>query len=71
MIINRKLRRDVLILEGVEKVRWFETIQSGHILCDIPTYIETEITNQEDLDNIESEYEYSLVKTMLPQKPVL
>ncbi len=71
MIYNRKLRRDVIVIDDIEKIRWFETKQSGVVLGDIPAYLETEITDQIDLDSIELEYEFSLLKTMFPQEPII
>ena len=71
IINNRNLRREILMVEDTEKVRWFETKNSGHILGNVPTYTEKEITNQDDLDSLEIEYELSLIQKMLPQKSIL
>ena len=71
IINNRNLRREITITDDIEEVRWFETNRTGHVLGDIPTYIEKEITNQDDLDDLEIKYELSLIKKMLPKAPVL
>lgn len=71
MINNRKLRRDVIIVDDIEKIRWFETKECGIILGNTPTYLETEITNQDELDSLELEYETSIIRTILPPKSII